>query len=293
MRVFVTGATGFVGTVVVQDLIRGGHQVLGLSRSDAGAAALIAAGAEVHRGSLEDVDSLRAGAAAAEGVIHLAFNHDFSRYEANCEEDYQVILAMADVLKGSGRPMLVTAGAALARNGDLATEADEPPPHFPRRTEAAAAEARAIGARVGIVRLPPSTHGRGDKGFANILIETARAKGFAAYVGDGGNRWPAVHRLDAAKVYRLALEHGAEGGPFHAIGEEGVRLKDIAETIGRGLNLPVRSITPEEAADYYGWFAMIAAIDAPTSAARTKALLGWTPTDVGLIGDMEAGYFAA
>jgi nucleoside-diphosphate-sugar epimerase len=293
MRVFVTGATGFVGTAVVRELIANGHQVLGLSRSDAGAAALIAAGAVVHRGALEDVDSLRAGAAAADGVIHLAFNHDFSQYEANCEEDYQVILAMADVVKGSDRPMLVTAGAALARTGAVATEADTPPPHFPRKTEAAAAEARARGARVGIVRLPPSTHGKGDRGFANILIETAREKGFAAYVGEGGNRWPAVHRLDAAKVYRLSLERGAEGGPFHAIAEEGVTLKAIAETIGRGLKLPVKSITPEEAADYFGWFAMFAAIDAPTSAARTRALLGWTPTEVGLIEDMEAGYFAA
>jgi nucleoside-diphosphate-sugar epimerase len=298
MRVFITGATGFVGAAVVNELIGAGHTVLGLTRSDAGAAALAAAGAEVHRGSIEDLDSLRSGAARADGVIHLAFNHDFSKFADNCAQDRQAILAMGEVLEGSDRPLLVTSGVALlTEGGRTATEADAPAQGFPRMSEATANELAARGIRAASVRLPPTTHGHGDHGFVPHLIDLAREKGVCAYIGDGLNRWPAGHRFDAAKVYRLALERGAMvggslGGPFHAVAEEGIPFKDIAATIARGLNLPLVSKTPEAAAEHFGWFTLFAGMDVPTSSARTRELLGWEPTQPGLIADMEAGYFA-
>jgi nucleoside-diphosphate-sugar epimerase len=287
MHVFVTGATGFVGTAVVKELISAGHTVLGLSRSDMGAAALTAAGAEVHRGSMEELDSLRGGAAAADSVIHLAFNHDFSKFADNCEQDRQAILAMGAVLEGSDRPLLVTGGLALLAQGRIATEDDRPAPGFPRASEAAAAELAGRGVRATTVRLPISTHGHGDHGFVSRLIAHASATGVSAYVGDGQNRWPAGHRFDAACVYRLALERGAAGGPFHAVAEEGVPFKEIAAVIARRLNLPLVSKTPEEAAEHFGWFAMFAGADAPSSGARTRELLGWNPTEPGLIADMD------
>jgi nucleoside-diphosphate-sugar epimerase len=287
MRVFLTGATGFVGSAIVRELITSGHQVLGLTRSDAGAEKLASMGAEIHRGSLEDLNSLRDGARKADAVIHTAFNHDFSRFAQNCEDDRHAIEAMGAVLEGSDRPMLVTSGLALIAPGRVATEADKASPDFPRASEIAAAAVASRGVRASSVRLSPSTHGTGDHGFVPHLISLAREKGVAAYIGDGQNRWPGVHRFDAARLYRLALEQGVESGPYHAVADEGVPFKAIAEVIGRRLGVPVVSKTREKAAEHFGWIARFA------TSARTRSALGWQPEQPGLIADLDQdNYFA-
>jgi nucleoside-diphosphate-sugar epimerase len=296
MRVFVTGATGWVGSAVVADLINAGHKVLGLTRSEKGAGALSTARAEVHRGSLADLDSLKMGAAQSDAVIHTAFNHDFSKFAENCAEDQRAIEAIGAVLEGSDRPLLISPGVALLSPGRTATEEDVPPKPspFPRKSEEAAAALVARGVRASTVRLAPSVHGHGDHGFVPTLIGIAREKGVSAYIGEGQNRWPAVHRLDAARVYRLAIERGTKRGQhLHAVAEEGVPFKEIAEVIGRRLNIPVVSKSPAEAAEHFGWFAMFASIDAPTSSARTRAQLDWKPQQPGLIADIDhPAYFA-
>jgi nucleoside-diphosphate-sugar epimerase len=296
MRVFVTGATGFVGSAVVPELIGAGHDVLGLARTDAAARSLAAAGARVHRGDLENLESLRSGAAASEAVIHAGFIHDFSRFKAVCETDRRAIEALGSALAGSERPLIVTSGTALVSPGRLATEEDRSVFHvdaFPRVASEEAADAVAArGVRVSVVRLSPSVHGDGDHGFVPMLIATAREKGVSAYVGAGLNRWTAVHRLDTASLYRLALEKASPPGTrFHGVAEEAIAFRDIAGVIGKRLGLPVVSKSPEEAAQHFGWFAHFAALDCPASSKLTRERLGWRPVKASLLADLEGGSY--
>ena len=295
MKVFVTGATGFIGYTVVQELINAGHQVLGLARSEAGAQSLIAAGADVHRGDLEDMERLRSGAAASDAVIHTAFRHDWSRFAESCELDKRAIETIGAVLQGSSRPFIVSSGVGVAQ-GRAATE-DDPPlsasPSLPRVSEATAVALIERGVCVSVMRLP-QVHDTVKQGLVTPLIAVARAKGVSAYVGDGQNRWPAAHLLDAARLYRLALEKGIAGARYHAVAEEGVRLKDIAAAIGRGLNVPVTSISQEQAQQHFGFFGFFAGRDSPVSSARTREQLGWNPTGPSLLADLEnMQYFQA
>jgi nucleoside-diphosphate-sugar epimerase len=295
MRVFVTGATGFIGSATVQELIGAGHRVLGLARSDDAARSLSTAGAEVHRGSLDDLESLRGGAAASDAVIHTAFIHDWANFPAAAKADERAILALGETLAGSDRPLLVTSGTALVAPGRVVTEEDVPDPSlvasFPRRSEETALAMVSHGVRATAVRFPASVHGDGDHGFVPILIGIAREKGVSAYVGDGLNRWAAVHRLDAAHLFRLALENGAAGARYHGVGEEGVPFRAIAELIGRHLSVPVVSKSPEEAAGHFGFFARFVSIDSPASSVMTQKRLGWHPTHRGLIEDLDRGHY--
>jgi len=298
MRVFVTGATGFIGSAIVPELIGSGHEVVGLARSDRSAAALAAAGAEVHRGDLDDPESLRAGAAGADGVIHCAFIHDFTQLESSGRTDLRAVQTFGAALEGTDRPLVVTSGIGLLAPGRVATEDDaaDPASHAGHRvpSEVATLALAARGVRSSLVRLPPSVHGEGDHGFVPVLLDIARRRGVSGYVGDGSSRWPAVHRLDAARLFRLALEAAPAGSVLHGVAEQGVPTREIAAVIGRHLDVPVTAIAPEDAGDHFGWLAAFFAADVPASSALTRERLGWTPEQPGLVADLEAGhYFAA
>ena len=296
MRVFLTGATGFIGSVIVPELINAGHQVIGLTRSDIGAQSLIAAGAEVHWGSLEDPESLRSGAAQSDGVIHCAFDHtafgasDFSKFTQVCEQDRRAIESLGDALRGSDRPLVITSGTAMgsAVPGQPSTEDHFDPNHpNPRRlSEVAGAAVLERGVNVSVVRLP-QVHNTVKQGLITYAVHVAREKGASAYIGEGLNRWPAAHVLDVARLYRLALEKHEAGSRYNAVAEEGISMREIAEVIGRGLKVPTISLTQEEAQAHFGWLAMFVGFDMPASSAQTRQRLGWRPTRPGLIADLE------
>jgi len=295
MRIFLTGATGFIGSALVPELIKAGHQVIGLTRSDAGAKALTEAGAEVHRGTLEDPESLRRGAAKSEGVIHTAFDHDFSKFVENCEKDKRAIAALGAALAGSNRPLVITSGTGIGSPGDgqMATEDVFNPTHPNPRiaSELAGNALLETGINVSVVRLP-QVHNPFKQGLISPLVTIAREKGFSAYVGEGRNRWPACHRSDVVRLFRLAIEKREPGARYNAVGEEGVSSKEIADALGRGLHLPVKSITQEAASAHFGWMGMFVSMDMPASSAQTQATLDWHPNGPTLIADLNQARYA-
>jgi nucleoside-diphosphate-sugar epimerase len=293
MRVFLTGATGHIGSLVVAELHTAGHEVFGLARSDQSAAALTAAGAQVHRGALDDLDSLRSGAEAADGVIHLAYIHDFSNIAAADVIDLRAVETIVAALEGTGKPFVGTSGTLMLPPGRLGTEEDAGQAGVRRvASENAALSMAERGVRTSVVRLAPTVHGKGDAhGFVPSLIGIARTKGVSAFVGDGSNRWPAVHELDAARLFRLAVEAAPAGSRLHGAAEEGVPFRDIAEAIGRELKLPVVSIAAENAGDHFGWLSALVSVDNPTSSALTRERLGWQPQHPGLIADLDEGHY--
>jgi nucleoside-diphosphate-sugar epimerase len=292
LRVFVTGATGFIGSAVVRELLRSGHQVVGLARSDEAAASLIAAGAEVRRGDLDDPDRLRDAAAAADGVIHMAFIHDFADYGHAAEADRRAIETMGDALVGSNRPFVVTSGTGGLAPGRVVTEDDDvTSPNLPRVSEQTASTLADRGVRVAVVRLPPSVHGEGDHGFVPRLVTIAREKGVSGFPGDGGNRWAAVHRVDAARLFRLALDSAPAGARLHGVADEGIPVRDIAEIIGRHLRLPVTAVPPEQVEAHFGWLGAFFSMDIPASSSQTRERMGWRPVEAGLIPDLDAGHY--
>jgi nucleoside-diphosphate-sugar epimerase len=296
MRVFLTGATGFIGSRIVPELLAAGHQVIGMTRSDAGERSLAAAGAEMHRGTLEDLDSIRAGAARADAVIHTAFDHDFANFVANCEKDKRVIDALGSVLKGSLRPLIITSGTGMGavNHGGMATEdvfnANNPNPRA--ASEIAGNVLLEAGVNVSVVRLP-QVHDPVKQGLISPYVDLSRAKGKVAYLGEGKNRWPAAHVLDVATLYRLALEKGEAGARYNAVAEEGIAVRDIAHVVGAGLQLPVVSLSQEEAAEHFGWLGMFVGMDLPASSAWTRERLGWHPTGPGLIDDLKRMNYSA
>ena len=291
MRVFLTGATGFIGSAIVSELINAGHEVLGLARSDAGAQALVSVGAQVHLGSLEDLDILRDGAAAADAVIHTAFDHDFSNFAVNCEKDRKVIEALGSALAGSTRPLIITSvtGVAAVEPGAVATEDDAPVSvevHPRASSEEAANYVAKLGCNVLVLRMP-QVHDTHKHGLWTYLIETAREKGVSAYIGEGLNRWPAAHVLDTAHLYRLALEKGRAGAVYNAVAEEGLTLRDIAGAIGQRLNIPIVSLPPDGAQQHFGWLARAVALDLAASGDKTRRELDWKPNHPGMITDLR------
>jgi nucleoside-diphosphate-sugar epimerase len=294
MRVFVTGASGHIGSALVPELLRAGHQVIGLARSDQSAAALEAAGAEAHRGDLDDVEGLHAAAAASDGVIHLAFNHDFSDFLGSAETDLRAVEAMGNALAGSDRPFVGTSGTLMVAfvEGRLATEEDTLPAGPRVDSENAAIALAERGVRSSVIRLAPLVHSNLDHhGFTNHIIDCARSAGVSAYIGDGANRWPALHTLDAARLYRLALEAAPAGTRLHGVADEGVPFRDIAEVIGRHLNLPANGIAAEQVQDHFGFLAPFAALDNATSSELTRKVLDWHPTEKGLLADLDEGHY--
>jgi nucleoside-diphosphate-sugar epimerase len=305
MRVFVTGASGWIGSAVVPELLGAGHEVTGLARSDASAAALTAAGAQVHRGSLDDPDRLRSGAAASDGVIHLAFKHDLSfsgDFAGAADADRRAVETFCDALAGTDRPFVIASGTLGVAPGRVATERDGHDLDSAAagwgagpQTRLATAElvlgSAARGVRASVMRLPPTNHGDGDNGFMTAIVGIARDKGISGYLGDGSNRWPAVHRLDSARLFRLALESAPAGSTLHAVADEGVRIRDIADVIGRHLDVPVVAVPPEDAAEHFSWLAGFIGVDSPASSALTRELLGWEPTQPGLLDDLDDGHY--